>query len=132
LFVRKPDSSASRTRNFTTEVRLLAELEHELAGVFAAEQHADCTRRVVQAFQDMQPLVQPALTVARGKLAHSAYPELGHSAIHTLLDVLQDIRKIGLPQDSLLGYSTLNIGTISGGRAPNVVADQAQAEVSDR
>lgn len=69
---------------------------------------------------------------ARGKLAHSAYPELGHSAIHTLLDVLQDIRAIALPEDPLLGCSTLNIGTISGGRAPNVVADQAEAEVMFR
>jgi acetylornithine deacetylase len=68
----------------------------------------------------------------RGRLAHSAYPELGHSAIHTLLDVLQDIRGIPLPEDTLLGRSTLNIGTISGGRAPNVVADQAEAEVMFR
>jgi acetylornithine deacetylase len=69
---------------------------------------------------------------AHGKLAHSAYPELGHSAIHTLLDVLQDIRRIALPEDSLLGRSTLNIGTIDGGRAPNVVADQAEAEIMFR
>jgi acetylornithine deacetylase len=69
---------------------------------------------------------------ARGKLAHSAYPELGHSAIHTLLDVLQDIRQIALPEDNLLGRSTLNIGTIDGGRAPNVVADQADAEIMFR
>ncbi|HYL84459.1 MAG TPA: M20/M25/M40 family metallo-hydrolase [Candidatus Angelobacter sp.] len=69
---------------------------------------------------------------ARGKLAHSAYPELGHSAIHTLLDVLQDIRRIPLPQDGLLGLTTLNIGTIEGGRAPNVVADHAEAEVMFR
>jgi acetylornithine deacetylase len=69
---------------------------------------------------------------ARGKLAHSAYPELGHSAIHTLLDVLYDIRKIPLPDDALLGRSTLNIGTISGGRAPNVVADLAEAEIMFR
>ena len=68
----------------------------------------------------------------RGKLAHSAYPELCHSAVHTLLDVLQDIREIPLPQDPLLGGSTLNIGTISGGRAPNVVADFAEAEVMFR
>lgn len=68
----------------------------------------------------------------RGKLAHSAYPELGHSAIHTLLDVLQEIRGIALPEDPLLGQSTLNIGTISGGHAPNVVADQAEAEVMFR
>ena len=65
---------------------------------------------------------------ARGKLAHSAYPELGHSAIHTLLDVLQEIRQLPLPEDSLLGPTTLNVGTISGGRAPNVVADEARAE----
>jgi acetylornithine deacetylase len=69
---------------------------------------------------------------ARGKLAHSAYPELGHSAIHTLLDVLQDIRAIALPQDALLGPSTLNVGTIDGGCAPNVVADLAKAEIMFR
>ncbi|HEX4544990.1 MAG TPA: M20/M25/M40 family metallo-hydrolase [Candidatus Acidoferrum sp.] len=69
---------------------------------------------------------------AEGKLAHSAYPELGYSAIHTLLDVLQDIRQIPLPEDALLGRSTLNIGTIGGGRAPNVVADHAEAEIMFR
>src|SRR5712671_714261 len=69
---------------------------------------------------------------AHGKLAHSAYPELGHSAIHTLLDVLHDIRQIPLPQDALLGRSTLNIGTIGGGCAPNVVADHAEAEIMFR
>jgi len=69
---------------------------------------------------------------ARGKLSHSAYPELGHSAIHALLDVLQDIRRIPLPYDRLLGESTLNIGTILGGHAPNVVADQARAEIMFR
>jgi acetylornithine deacetylase len=69
---------------------------------------------------------------ARGKLAHSAYPELGHSAVHALLDVLQDIREIPLPHDAVLGRSTLNIGTIQGGRAPNVVADHAEAEIMFR
>src|ERR1700732_2558824 len=69
---------------------------------------------------------------ARGKLAHSAYPELGHSAIHALLDVLQDIRRIPLPYDRLRGESTLNIGTICGGHAPNVVADEARAEIMFR
>src|SRR6202140_4547674 len=64
--------------------------------------------------------------IATGKLAHSAYPELGHSAIHSLLDVLQKIRAILTPRDVLLGPTTLNVGTISGGRAPNVIADQAR------
>ena len=69
---------------------------------------------------------------AHGKLAHSAYPELGYSAIHALLDVLRAIRSIELPADALLGQSTLNIGVIAGGRAPNVVADHAQAEIMFR
>jgi len=69
---------------------------------------------------------------ARGKLAHSAYPELGHSAIHSLLDVLNDVRKLPLPQDRVLGPATLNVGTIAGGRAPNVVADEAHAEIMFR
>jgi acetylornithine deacetylase len=66
---------------------------------------------------------------ARGKMAHSAYPELGESAIENLLDVLEAVRRIPLPHDELLGQTTLNIGTISGGRAPNVVADCARAEL---
>jgi acetylornithine deacetylase len=69
---------------------------------------------------------------ACGKLAHSAYPELGHSAIHTLLDVLQEIRAIPLPTDALLGPTTLNVGVIAGGRAPNVIADEARAEIMFR
>jgi len=69
---------------------------------------------------------------ARGKLAHSAYPELGESAIEKLLDVLQEVRKIPLPEDPLLGRSTMNIGVISGGRAPNVIPDDATAEIAIR
>lgn len=67
--------------------------------------------------------------VASGRMAHSAYPELGESAIEKLLDALQEIRRVALPVDKILGPSTLNIGTIGGGRAPNVIADHAHAEV---
>lgn len=66
---------------------------------------------------------------ARGKMAHSAYPELGESAIDKLLNALERIRRVQLPTDELLGPSTANIGTISGGRAPNVIADEAYAEI---
>ena len=69
---------------------------------------------------------------ARGKLAHSAYPELGESAIDKLLDALERVRRMPLPTDPLLGLTTLNIGVISGGRAPNVVPDAATAEISIR
>jgi acetylornithine deacetylase len=67
--------------------------------------------------------------VARGRMAHSAYPELGESAIEKLLDALAAIRKVKLPVDPVLGPSTLNIGTIHGGRAPNVIPDEARAEI---
>ena len=69
---------------------------------------------------------------ARGRMAHSAHPERGASAIDALLDVLADIRRIPLPTDGMLGRTTLNIGTIAGGCAPNVVADVARAELMFR
>jgi acetylornithine deacetylase len=70
--------------------------------------------------------------VAKGRMAHSAYPELGESAIEKLLDALAAVRRITLPTDKILGPSTMNIGTIVGGRAPNVVPDHAKAEVMIR
>ena len=67
--------------------------------------------------------------VAKGKMAHSAYPELGESAIDKLLDALENIRKLKLPEHPKAGPSTLNIGLIEGGRAPNVIPDHARANL---
>ena len=69
---------------------------------------------------------------AEGRAAHSAYPELGESAIDNLLAVLARLKAVPLPSDPVLGETTLNIGTLAGGRAHNVVADQARAEVTLR
>ena len=69
---------------------------------------------------------------ASGKSVHSAYPELGDSAIDKLLDNLQALRQVEWPVDELLGDTTLNIGTISGGRAANVIPDHAAASVAIR
>jgi acetylornithine deacetylase len=66
---------------------------------------------------------------ARGRMAHSAYPELGESAIEKLLDVLNDLRRMALPEDAVLGRTTMNIGLIEGGRAGNVVPDEASAQI---
>jgi acetylornithine deacetylase len=67
--------------------------------------------------------------ISRGRMAHSAYPELGESAIEKLLEALGRIRQVELPTDATLGASTLNIGIIKGGRAPNVIPDEARAEI---
>ncbi|MCL5670490.1 MAG: M20/M25/M40 family metallo-hydrolase [Acidobacteria bacterium] len=66
---------------------------------------------------------------ASGKTAHSAYPELGDSAIEKLLDVLAEMRKVPLPEDPVMGRATMNIGVIEGGHAPNVIPDSASAQI---
>src|SRR5271167_3112543 len=66
---------------------------------------------------------------ARGRMAHSAYPELGEYAIDKLVGSLNDILAMPLPVEPEIGPSTLNIGLIEGGRAPNVIADKADAHL---
>jgi acetylornithine deacetylase/succinyl-diaminopimelate desuccinylase-like protein len=64
-----------------------------------------------------------------GRMAHSAYPELGESAIDKLIEALTRLRAMKLPSTEGIGACTLNIGIIEGGRAPNVIADKARAQL---
>jgi acetylornithine deacetylase len=66
---------------------------------------------------------------ATGRAAHSAYPDEGSSAIAALLDTIERIRRMPLPSDPLLGPSTLNLGLIGGGVAPNVIPPAASAQL---
>jgi len=66
---------------------------------------------------------------ATGRAAHSAYPDEGVSAIAALLDTIERIRRLPLPDDPLLGQSTLNLGLIDGGVAPNVIPPEAGAQL---
>jgi acetylornithine deacetylase len=66
---------------------------------------------------------------ARGKMAHSAYPELGESAIDKLVEALHRLHAMKLPEDTDVGACTRNVGTIEGGRARNVISDHARAEL---
>jgi acetylornithine deacetylase len=67
--------------------------------------------------------------VASGKMAHSAYPELGESAIDKLIVALTRLRAMPLPTAHDVGPCTFNIGLIEGGRAPNVIPDHAKAHL---
>jgi len=67
-----------------------------------------------------------------GKAAHSAYPEEGESAIEKLLDILEDVRHTRLPHDEFFGETTVNIGTIEGGMALNVIPPRAEAGLAIR
>ena len=69
---------------------------------------------------------------AHGKMAHSAYPELGESAIAKLVEALHDVLAMELPFEQAFGEAgatTVNIGVISGGHAPNVISDKAEAQL---
>jgi len=64
-----------------------------------------------------------------GTGGHSAYPERGRSAIHTLVQVLADVQAVAWPRDPYFGDTTCNIGLIGGGEAANVIAPAAHAEL---
>ena len=65
--------------------------------------------------------------ITKGKAAHSAYPEMGESAIEKLLDILSDIQNLPFPDHETLGKTLINIGTIKGGIQANVVPPDAEA-----
>jgi len=69
---------------------------------------------------------------ASGRAAHSSFPELGVSAIDTLIDALVELRTMPLPEDPVLGRTHYTVGLIAGGVAPNVVSPSAEAEVMFR
>jgi acetylornithine deacetylase len=70
--------------------------------------------------------------LTEGKAAHSAYPEMGESAIEKLLDILEDVRRASFPNDDFFGETTVNIGTIEGGVALNVIPPRAEAGIAVR
>jgi acetylornithine deacetylase len=72
------------------------------------------------------------IITTEGRAAHSAYPEAGESAVEKLLDILQRIRAIEWPGDGFFGDTTCNIGVLNGGTRPNVIPDQARAELQIR
>ena len=109
--------------------------ERDSQGAAVANQHAPGSRFLIngEPTENHIAIVSKGTLrveiVARGKMAHSAYPELGESAIDKLLDVLERLRRMELPNNPEVGPSTLNIGIIEGGEAPNVVPPFAKAHL---
>lgn len=74
-----------------------------------------------------------AVTVrTHGRAAHSAYPELGSSAITPMLALLSTLPELDLPTDPILGATTINVGTLHAGREANIVPDEAVAQLMVR
>jgi len=68
----------------------------------------------------------------KGQEAHSAYPELGSSAVEAMVGLLAELRQLQLPKDRELGETTMNVGTIRGGSAANVFAGECEVEAMIR
>ena len=67
-----------------------------------------------------------------GRACHSAYPQLGVSAIASLARLLVELETLAVPVDAVLGATTINVGSITGGVADNVVAPWAEARCMAR
>jgi acetylornithine deacetylase len=130
-------AAAERLRADGLKVGLLFVVgeERDSAGAKVANQHSRGSRFLINGEPTENRVAVAskgalrAAIHASGKMAHSAYPELGDSAVHKLVEALDRLLKIDLPALEGVGPSTLNIGTIEGGRATNVIADKAEAHV---
>jgi acetylornithine deacetylase len=129
----------------------LAQLKNPLALVFTADEEIGClgAKRLATAkpFTTRYAIVgEPtslhpmragkgyclAEVTLRGREAHSAYPQLGASAIFRAARLIERIEKIAaqLKSDQRKAfdppYTTLNVGVIKGGSAKNVVAGECR------
>ena len=78
-----------------------------------------------------------ATLTATGKAAHASQPEKGENAIMKLARALDQLEQKLTPAlakftHPVLGHSTLNVGTINGGKQPNIVPDAAKAQIDIR
>jgi acetylornithine deacetylase len=130
-------AAAERLRESGVRAGLLfvAGEERDSAGAKVANQHPRGSRFLINGEPTGNRVAlasKGALRVAiraTGKMAHSAYPELGESATHKLVHALERVLALPLPVTPDVGPGTLNIGTIAGGHATNVIADHAEAHL---
>lgn len=69
-----------------------------------------------------------------GRSAHSSMPELGDNAIYKAARAICKIEKFdfGAERDPLLGFPTVNVGTVNGGLNLNSVPDRAEFTIDVR
>jgi acetylornithine deacetylase/succinyl-diaminopimelate desuccinylase-like protein len=73
----------------------------------------------------------------RGKAAHGSRPELGRNAVHLMARIVHLLetgyaRQLRRRRHALLRHATINVGTIVGGRQPNIVPDRCAIRVDRR
>jgi acetylornithine deacetylase len=131
-------AEALRDRGFRVGLLFVSGEERDSAGAKAANMTPKGSRFLVNGEPTDNRLALAskgslrAMLRSTGKMAHSAYPELGDSAVHKLIGVLHRMLRLELPVNEDYGPSTLNVGLVHGGYAPNVIADKAEAQVMVR
>ncbi len=124
-----------RAENYRIGMLFVCGEERDSAGAKAANQAPKGNRYLINGEPTDNRLALASKGALRavfrttGRMAHSAYPELGESAVHKMVEVLGRVLQMPLPALEDIGPSTLNIGQIQGGYAPNVIADKAEAQV---
>ena len=73
----------------------------------------------------------------RGKAAHGSRPELGRNAVHSMARIVHLLETeyataLRRRRHPLLRHGTINVGTISGGRQPNIVPDYCAIRIDRR
>lgn len=73
----------------------------------------------------------------QGLAAHGSRPELGRNAVHLMARIVHLLettyaRSLRRRRHPLLGHATINVGTIGGGRQPNIVPDRCFIRVDRR
>ena len=128
-------AEALRAEGFRVGLLFVSGEERDSAGAKAANENPKGSRFLINGEPTDNRLALASKGALRcvfraaGKMAHSAYPELGDSAVHKLVEVLARLLALELPVTEDVGPSTLNIGQVQGGYAPNVIADKAEAQV---
>jgi acetylornithine deacetylase len=129
--------AAERLRAKSAKIALLFLVgeERDSQGAKVANQHSPGSRFMINGEPTESRIgraskgtLRVQLTAA-GRMAHSAYPHLGESAIEKLVEALHRLLQMPLPQNAEIGPTTMNIGQIEGGRAPNVIPDFARAQL---
>jgi acetylornithine deacetylase len=65
-----------------------------------------------------------------GVAAHSAYPELGDSAINRMVAAIAEINHFAdWGSHDVLGHATVNVGVVRGGEKPNIIPAWAECEM---
>jgi acetylornithine deacetylase len=132
--------AAERLRTDGVPVALLFVVGEEAShdGAIAANRHPTTSRVLINGEPTGGALALGTKGAMRvvvrtvGKPAHSAYPAMGRSAIDELVGLLHDLPAVPLPEDHLLGATTVNIGYIAGGMADNILAPSAEARLMIR